>query len=347
MKSAFRSAGVVAGLTALLLAQAASALGQGKLISDPEQVQRVLSLLDDSYWIADGANADKQVYVIFSTTCGYCKQLHANTRAAQNRPQLRWITADEAGRGAEDVLTRRNAAAIGDVFNGRSRPPADAAVAARALEINKALSFALPEIKSVVYPTLLYLTAQGLQVHVGMPSNLKLFDTVKARPEQAKYEPASLKWVQEPPTITSAPKFNKYWSKDGGTPVVVAPVENSPAILLLPKGRGYDVDGIANGEWARVKIAYRAGNRPVYAYVHAPREIRLATMQFQVKRAAGQYLTGQRTVEARSHPTLEADVLETIEPGMQLTKTGEVLLDGEKWTEVVLYTDGTKGYIKE
>jgi hypothetical protein len=346
MNAASSRISILAALACLFVGGVSPAFAQSELISDPAKVQRILSLLDDGYWIPDGADANRQVYVIYSTTCGYCKKLHANTRNVPKRPQLRWITAGEAGYGAEDAVSRRSAAAIGDAFNNRAKPPADPVAAGRALDINKAIAFALPDFKRSVYPTLVYLTPQGLRIHYGMPSDLKLLDTVKARPEQATHQPASLKWVNESIALTRVPKLASYHSRQGGTPVTLAPQPGAPAVLQLEKDYGYPVDSVANGEWARVKLK-DVGGKPVFGYIHAPKEIRLASLQYQVKPARGGYQSGKRTLEARGQPSLEADVLEVIEPGMQMTKTGEVLIDGARWTEVLLYTDGTKGYIRE
>lgn len=42
---------------------------------------------------------------------------------------------------------------------------------------------------------------------------------------------------------------------------------------------------------------------------------------------------------------MDAPVIESPGPGIQIKKTGEVVLEGRNWIEVLVYEDGTKGYI--
>jgi hypothetical protein len=81
--------------------------GNEQLITNPEQVKRILTALDDGVWVADGPAADAHVYVIYSTACGFSKKLFADTRALPNMPQFRWLTFAAEGYGAETVVTKR------------------------------------------------------------------------------------------------------------------------------------------------------------------------------------------------------------------------------------------------
>ena len=61
--------------------------------------------------------------------------------------------------------------------------------------------------------------------------------------------------------------------------------------------------------------------------------------------ASGVVKSGTGVLEIHSHPLMDAPVIERPGPGIQIKKTGEVALEGRNWAEVVVYTDGTKGYI--
>ena len=42
---------------------------------------------------------------------------------------------------------------------------------------------------------------------------------------------------------------------------------------------------------------------------------------------------------------MESPVVDKLQPGYQLRKTGEVSLSGKQWTEVMLYNSGIRGYL--
>ena len=124
----------------------------------------------------------------------------------------------------------------------------------------------------------------------------------------------------------------------------IAPYPDAPILTEVPKEYAFDADAVANGEWIRV-VAKRIATNDVYGYIHAPLQIKLANLEFTVQRASGAVNTGSRSLEIRSHPTMDAPVIESPGPGIQIKKTGEVVLEGRNWIEVLVYEDGTKGYI--
>ena len=79
-------------------------------------------------------------------------------------------------------------------------------------------------------------------------------------------------------------------------------------------------------------------------YIHHPLTAQLSRLEFQERRASGN-VTGRANLAIHSHPHISAPVLDTLEPGYQLRRVAEVELDGDLWDVVIVYTDGTKGYI--
>ena len=173
--------------------------GTEQLVTNPEQVERILSALDDGVWVADGSATDTHVYVIYSTACGLSKKLFADTRALPNRPQLRWLTFAAEGYGAEMVVTKRTVESLRDAFAGKYGTPTDAATARQAMSINHLFSMVLPESAKFGYPTLIYKTTQGLRIAYGAPANLRtLTSAVLSRPDRAAYQPANRGHVPVP-----------------------------------------------------------------------------------------------------------------------------------------------------
>lgn len=343
---------VTAALTVAIVA--ASALtawsqtrGNEELVTNPEQVERILTALDDGVWVADGSAADTHVYVIYSTACGFSKKLFADTRALPNRPQFRWVTFEAKGHGAEMVVTKRTVESLRDAFAGKYAAPTDAATASLAMNINQSLRLVLPESSISGYPTLIYKTARGLRISHGAPADLRtLTSAVQSRPDRAAYQPASLGWLSKPAAITPPNRLRKWVNSSAtGTPMRMAPYPDAPVVYEVAKGYGFQVDAVANDEWIRV-VAGQVQNGKLYGYIHAPLQIKLANLEFTVQRASGVVPTRSDT-EIRSHPTTDAPVIDKPGPGFQFQKTGEVVLEGRNWVEVIVLTDGTKGYIAQ
>lgn len=127
-------------------------------------------------------------------------------------------------------------------------------------------------------------------------------------------------------------------------PLRMAPYSNAPCVDEVPSGYVLPIDAVAHGEWIRV-VARKIGANDVYGYIHDPLLIKLTNLEFTVRPASGVVNTGRDTLDIRSHPTMDAPVIETPGPGFQIKKTGEVVLEGRNWIEVLVYDDGTKGYI--
>lgn len=319
--------------------------GTEELVTNREEVKRILAALDDGVWVGDGSDSAKHVYVIFRTTCGYSKRLFMDTRKLPNRPQFRWLPDAEEGRGVEMILTKRTVESVGEALLGRYAPPTDVATAKHALSINQSLS----ELFSggLPSPTVIYKTPEGLRLVYGTPGPAELrtlIPTVQSRPDRAAYQPASLRWLSEPATVTPTKLLRKYFN-DSATPVSLrmAPYPDAPILRDVLEGKGYDVDAVENQEWIRVNLGKIKSNN-IYGYIHAPLPIKLDNLEFTVQRASGMVSTNSGT-EIRSHPATYAPVVVKPGPGYQFKKTGEVVLDGHNWVEVIWSTNGKKGYI--
>jgi hypothetical protein len=344
---------IVTGLTvAFALSSVVPTLAQTRgtelLITNGDQVQKILDALDDSVWLADGPQADTHVYVIFNTACGFSKKLFADSRSLPDRPQFRWVTFDSKGYGAEMVLTKRTVESLADAFAGKHIAPANMTVADFAISINRSIYLALPENSQLVYPMLVYKTPQGLRITYGAPPNIRtLKSAVQGRSERSVYKPASMNWITSPPIITGVPMRIRQWFNTSNTaiPVRLAPYPQAPIISEIEKNHGGQPDGIANDEWIRIPFLTLESGTKIYGYIKAATDIKLATFEFSVQPVSGVVETGNSTVEIRSLPTKEAPIIDTVGPGYRLKTSGEVRLEGGSWVEVIVYTDGTKGYI--
>lgn len=322
--------------------------GTERVLTDPAQVKRIFAALDDGLWVPDGPAADTHVYVIYSTACGFSKKLFTDTRALENRPQFRWVTLGGEGHGAEGVVTNRTVESVADAFDGRHAAPRDAREATHAMNINQSLASVLPQPANLVYPMLIYKTAQGLRITYGAPANLRMLaSAVQSRPDRASHQPASLGWLSKPPKIMPPNRLRQYSnSSTQPIPMRIAPYFDAPVLNEIPPGYVYQVNAVANGEWVRV-VAMTFAKSEAYGYIHDPVLIKLANLEFSVTPASGLVRTGSHSMEIRSHPTMDSPVIEKLGPGFKIRKSGEVVFEGHNWTEVIVYNDGSKGYIAE
>lgn len=337
-------------LTVLLLAYGAaswSAARGSQTILQGAQAEAVMSTLENALWISDGTAADKQIYIIHSTTCGYCKKFFSDSRALTSKAQFRWITHCCVGYGGEYVAEQHTPAAIGEAYTTHSGKVKNMERAKREIDINIWASNALPNAKNIFYPTFVYRTAQGVVVSYGTPPDLnKMVASVASRPDRANYRSQGQAFLDK--TIVMAPpgKLKQYYNNDKSktVPMYAQPDKASQKVVDVPFNYGYPVLGIANKEWIAVPGLIMGGGVPTPGYIHTPQEIKLAQLDFKVRPASGSVQTKNST-DIRLHPDMDSPVVDKLQPGYQLRKTGEVSLSGKQWTEVMLYNDGTKGYL--
>lgn len=336
-------------LLSFLLVGGASAATENRgaqtVIHDAAQIERIMGALENAVWVADGAPADKQVYVIFSTECGYCQKLFHDSRNKVSNVQFRWIAHCCDGSGAEAIVETRSVDAIANAYARKVQAANDRQRAARAMVVNQWASKAVSD--NLIYPMLIYRTAKGVVVNYGLPPDLDaLIAAVASRSDRADYQPAGLAQIDRPLTLTSAGDMKSYFNSSGQPLAMYAqPDLGAQKVLDVPVDYGYEVVGFANDEWIVVKGLIMASGRYTPGYIHAPADIRLSRLKFTVRPARGPVVAQSRPMEIRLHPDVASPVVDRLDPGYQMDKTGEVSLDGKTWVQVQVYTDGTKGYI--
>ena len=337
-------------LTILLLtcgATAWSAARGTQTVLQGAPAEALMSALENSPWIADGTAADKQVYIIHSTTCGFCKKFFGDSRALTSRVQFRWVTHCCIGQGGEYVVEQHTPAAIADAYAKRTGNAKNMERAKREIEVNMWATSALPKANNIFYPTFVYRTTNGVAVSYGAPQDLnKMVASVASRPDRANYRPQAQALLDAPIVMTPAGKLKQYYNNDqkNTVPMYAQPDKSSQKVVDVAFNYGYPVLGVANKEWITVPGLIMGGGSQARGYIHAPREIKLALLDFKVRPASGN-VQSKKSTDIRLHPDMDSPVVDKLEPGYQLRKTGEVSLGGKQWNEVILYNDGTKGYL--
>ncbi|MGB3393704.1 MAG: hypothetical protein WA956_02550 [Stenotrophomonas sp.] len=338
-------------LGVLLMPMSAWALDRGKQVtlSQKDAAERMMATLEDAVWAADGQAADKQVYVVYNTDCAWSKRFYEESRALAGKLQLRWIAA--TGNAAPDVVTSRNAGAVGRSFAGAGARVEDMARARRAIAYNHGVQVSIDHqlrgqdnSRTFAYPTLVYRTARGTKVVAGNPANLAaLAGEVLAQPAKAGHVPAGIALTAQPVRVVSSRNLPK-WNNDGASAAVIhaLPSLQSPPIHKLEPNYLLPVRGVVEGsEWLELDVW---GDGTPGGYVHDPLMARLAQLDFRVKPVADIYQSAGQN-PARSFPDAQAPVLEMLKPGERVRRVGVVELGGRTWDKVVLYADGSGGYV--
>jgi hypothetical protein len=327
-------------VTASSAARGSQALLQGA------QAEALISSLENALWIPDGTAADKQIYIVYSTACGFCKKFFGDSRALTSKVQFRWVTHCCIGYGGEYVAEQHTPAAIGEVYAKRGGSAKNMERAKREIYINVWASNALPKANNIFYPTFVYRTANGVVVNYGAPADLKkMVASVVNRPDRANYRSQGQAFLDKTIAMTPPGKLKQYVNKDqkNAVPMYAQPDITSQKVEDISFSYGYPVIGIANKEWITVP-GLIFGGTPIPGYIHAPLEIKLAQLEFKVRPTSGVVRTNKST-DIRLHPDMDSPVVDKLEPGYQMNKSGDVSLSGKQWTEVILYDDGTKGYL--
>ena len=324
--------------------------GSGHLLIPPgSAAETLLETVEHAVWARDGEGSDRPIYVVYSTDCSWSRRLHEDTRNLTNDFELRWVPT--RGPHADHVVSERNGAAVSNAF-ARRGGNVDAALGRAAVNYNFSVMRSLhrqldaqqPGYR-ISYPTLIYRTADGVQVIDGFPSNIReLAQRVSRQPDRADLQPAGLRIVgtryqrlrslhlSDYPNLTTEPHLIRAF-----------PDPLAPVVSTLDPQYSVPVSAvIAGGEWLEVQSF--GPNQPP-GYVHAPFHARLATMQFDVRPARGTFVQGRQPGEALTLPVDGAPMVAEVPAGMRLPKTGEVQIDGRIWDQVQVFTDGTRGYI--
>ncbi|WP_299347376.1 hypothetical protein [uncultured Pseudoxanthomonas sp.] len=334
-----------------LLPLRGEAVDRGKqvVVSSSAPAAQLLDTVENAIWAADGQAADKPVYVLYSTDCAWSKRLYDDTRSLAGKVQLRWIPV--AGGTATGVVAARDGASIAGAFNGRSARLPDTAAAQRGLAYNQGVMDSVnyqmrpyDRSSTFAFPTLVYRTRNGVKLVAGNPRNLAALPADVLATSGATSMPAGIAISAQPISLVRSRNLPK-WSHRQATPVVfhAAPSPQAPPIDDLGKDLLIPVSGIV-GTTGWIEVApWGADKRK--AYVHDPVMARMATLEFRVKPQGGQW-QARDTVQVREFPDAEAPVLETLNPGERYQRRGMVDRNGEAWEQIVLYADGTTGYVK-
>lgn len=333
--------------TRLLAATAmvVAAMAQARTLPDA-QGRQVLALLDDSMWIGDGRASDRHAYVIFSTACGWCRTLHADSRDRDDGVQLRWLLLEGVGNGAEYVAEQGTMAAVARAFEGQAPAPRSREQALARLNVNAWVQQSIGG--TLAFPTFVYQGVSGVEVAVGMRSDLSaLLTRVEPRPGTADHASTSLATLTRGGPAMAPASIRKFVNFEQDALAMHAlPSTSTPRIGEVGHmGLYEEILGFAGNEWIAV-VGLRLGDgRAVPAYIHAPQAVALARLTFDVQPASGPVTAEGVARPIHSHPSRRSPVLDQLPPGYQLNRVGEVAFEGETWDVVVLFQDGGRAYV--
>lgn len=312
----------------------------------PEPGISLMQALDEAAWIGDGPPSDRHVYVLFATDCRWSRALFEQTRAGHDGLQLRWLVM--AGPGAEQVVGQASVTALADAFAGRSTGVPLPAAAAPALASNAWLQPMLGA--GHRFPVLVYQAGDGVRVQSGFSAGQPaLPDEVIARPGRGRHSPAIWRLLAAPlPPWQPAPAGPYIRFHAEPAPVHALPSRDSLVVGQLPHLGTYPaVLGLVGDDWIEVaglRVADRGG-RTLSAYIHAPEAVALMRLAYDLLPADGKVVAGTAARPIHSHPSRQAPVLHWLQPGYQMDRAGEVLIDGQAWDAVVFFTDGGHGFV--
>lgn len=336
-------------IAALLVVSSTSyALDRGRkvTVTNTEHAAQLMQAVENAVWVADGPVSDKVVYVVYGTDCGWSHRLFNDTRGKLGDVQFRWIAV--AGPQAPEVSFNRLIDNVGAAFENRAPRITDQAAGKRAVAYNygvmSSINFIMRNYSrdaTFAFPTLIYQSADGVKLHAGNPDNLTalLADvaSTSVRAESTAVSLTTAGWE-----VKRNNKLRDYVANGTSVMVYNAPADWAAPIEVLNDGYLFPVSGIVtDSDWIEVTPWGNNGQR---GYIKDATLVRLTNLDFKVKREGGVVSVPARA-SIHSHPDTSAPVLDSLDPGFTLNRTGVVTINGQTFDEVVVYTDGTKGYI--
>ncbi len=336
-------------IAAATLVMATAVWGQGSVIDDAGRAGRLLALLDDAAWIADGTASDRHIYVVASTDCGYCARLYEDSRSGRDGVQLRWLLLGTRAGGAGALLAADDAALLGEVFAGQPAPAGDPAGDAL-LDVNAWLP-GLLGLDLTVTPTFVFQGRTGLRVVSGLGDGLAgLLPQVQARAGAAAPVPRSRAVVAAGlPAVEPARTARLVNFRDSGLPLYTLPDRGALAAGELAPRQSYTVTGRIGDDWLQVAALQRTepGGGTVPGYLYSPEDVRLDRLDFRIAPAHGEVMATTTALPVHSHPDPAAPVILRLEPGQSLPRRGTVEgLEG-RWAAVLLFSDGSPAFVPD
>lgn len=209
--------------------------------------ENMKNVLENLAWIADGKDQGKHLYVLFSTSCIYCRVLFENTRDLTDKVQLRWIPVS-ADAGLDYMYDHPDTGAISAGFEGdalpenrnteltaRVRQYSMGAIrfwlAARMLTNGPPSDFALP--------TLLYTDKDTVSIIAGMPANLETLikDIRKGEASAPDFVPAAFGHADR--SVEVLPLEGKEYMNEHkeDMPIFFTPFEGAPKMGSILAGK--------------------------------------------------------------------------------------------------------------
>lgn len=332
------------------LALATAAWGQGSVIDDAGRAGRLLAVLDDAAWIADGDASERHIYVVASTDCGYCARLYVDSRGGRDGRdgvQLRWLLLGTRAGGAGALLAADDVAMLGQAFAGEAVPAAVPEGDAL-LDVNAWLP-GLLDLDLTVTPTFVFQGRTGLRVVPGLGDGLAgLLPQVQARAGTAAPVPRSRAVVAAGlPEVEPAGNALLVNFRDAGLPLYTLPDRRALAAGELAPRQSYTVTGLVGEAWLQVAALQRTepGGGTVPGYLYSPEDVRLARQAFRIEPAQGEVMASTAVLPVHSHPDPDAPVILRLEPGQSLPLQGTVAGVAGRWAAVLLFSDGRPAFV--
>jgi hypothetical protein len=246
---------VLGGIPAPLNSELSIRVGPNKPSPGVTSGAQLLSALDNSMWIADGAPSDKQIYIIAGPCCGYSQALYHASRQLKG-VQLRWIeeapTQDPRCLGyVGEIAARPDPAILAEMYDTGDQPrQASIALRDNAIRWNGGVEKSVLDIVNFLaqrakddfeYPTIVWLSSDGVRVAVRPTNNAVTIAAVVAslvlRPEATNITPRSRSFISssyQPQSISKT----LFLAKREGLAMYAFPDAQSQLVHTLHKDEG-------------------------------------------------------------------------------------------------------------
>jgi hypothetical protein len=230
----------------------------------------LLDALDNTFWLADGAPSDRQIYILGPVSCAECRDLYARTRRLPQQVQLRWVPLapgdDAPGTNAVcEAATVADSEALEHIFGASANSPACSTPVARdnTVRWNRGILGTIEGVlarlnaqgDSIAYPCLVWLSPAGVHVQVRPMQLDAILASVASRPEQAASTALARETLVRETRTEGAPRGD-YFAREKGVTLFALPSVFSPRILVLDQDFGCQARSrtiVGNEAWIELK----------------------------------------------------------------------------------------------
>lgn len=323
--------------------------------------RKVMIGLDNSFWIADGANSAHHAYVFFSPESTESAAFFEATRTRPRGVQLRWIPVSSSSIASRNrtrlLAASRSFDILENLFDTGYIPSAELGHNEYALaaadynnDIYHAMQIAFASLGFPVnsQPVVLLQTDYNVRVLAGVETRHMehFYDDITERRQSRNVTPRAMAFVQHDINILPVREDFTYINRSPlEEDVFLRPFGGSDILTQIAPNEVLNVLGVVEGtDWLQVRPLVSDN---IIGYVRGHDGVgRFAQMQYDMLPVKRETYRTTREATICMYPVEGAPIIDTLLKGSRIVVMENVDWQGESWYSTPYFSDNRRAFIR-